>query len=50
MNFAKANNIKDAGEVIERVLEETAKWPNIARECEVPAEMVNKILPNILTI
>lgn len=47
LNFAKANNIKDANEVIEKVVEETAKWPAIARECDVPSEMIDGIYPNM---
>jgi len=47
MNFAKANNIKDAGEVIQNVVEVAGHWPDIAKECNVPYEMVNKILPNM---
>lgn len=49
MTFAKANNIKDANEVIEKVTEEAEHWPDIAKECEVPAEMVDKIRPNMCT-
>ena len=49
MTFAKANNIKDAKEVIEKVTEEAEHWPDIAKECEVPAEMVDKIRPNMCT-
>lgn len=49
LTFAKANNIKDANEVIEKVVEETAKWPAIARECDVPSEMIDGIYPNIYT-
>jgi serine/threonine-protein kinase HipA len=47
LTFAKANNIKDANEVIEKVVEETAKWHAIARECDVPSEMIDGIYPNI---
>ena len=49
ISFAKANNIKDANEVIEKVTEEAEHWPDIAKECEVPAEMVDKIRPNMCT-
>jgi len=47
--FAKANNIKDASEVIEKIVEETTKWPDIARECGVPAGMIDRIFPNMYT-
>lgn len=49
MGFAKANNIKDASEVIEKIVEETEHWPYLARECEVPAEMVDRIFSNMCT-
>ena len=46
--FADANNIKNAGEVIDRVCEEASKWPGIARNCGVPAEMIARINSNML--
>ena len=49
MAFAKANNIKDAGEVIEKVVEETGHWPELAKECDVPSQMVDRIFPNMRT-
>lgn len=48
LDFAKANNIKDAAEVIEEVIDHVAEWPKLATECGVPYEMVNKILANML--
>lgn len=48
LDFAKANNIKDAAEVIEEVIDHVAEWPKLATECGVPSEMVNKILANML--
>ena len=49
LDFAKANNIKDAAEVIEEVVDAVAGWPRLATECGVPSEMINKIMPNMLT-
>ena len=49
LDFAKANNIKDATEVIEEVMDVVAGWPKLAAECDVPSEMINKIIPNMLT-
>lgn len=49
LNFARANNIKDAVEVIEEVVDAVAGWPKLATECGVPSEMINKIMPNMLT-
>lgn len=48
LDFAKANNIKDAAEVIEEVIDHVTEWPKLATECGVPSEMVNKILANML--
>jgi len=48
--FAKANNIKDAKDVIDQVVDSVANWPNMARECGVPAEMINRIVPNMCNI
>lgn len=47
LTFARANNIKDASEVIGKVVEETTKWPDIARSCEVPSEMIDRIFSNM---
>lgn len=47
LSFAKANNIKDANDVISEVLDGVASWPAIAKECGVPSEMIDKILPNM---
>ena len=45
--FAKANNIKDAPELIDEVQEAAARWPVMAAECGVPSAMINKIIPNM---
>lgn len=47
LSFAKANNIKDANDVISEVLDGVASWPGMAKECGVPSEMIEKILPNM---
>ena len=47
LTFAKANNIKDAAEVIEEVVDVVSYWPELARECDVPSAMVDSILPNM---
>lgn len=47
IEFAKRNNIKDAGEIIDTVIECSAKWPTIARECEVPQKMIDAIVPEM---
>lgn len=47
LSFARANNIKDANDVISEVLDGVASWPGMAKECGVPSEMIEKILPNM---
>ena len=46
--FAQQNNIKDASLTIDEICEAASHWPQIARECDVPAEIVEAILPNML--
>lgn len=45
---AAANNIKNAAEVIDKVCETTAKWPEMAKNCGVPQEMIDARLPYML--
>lgn len=45
---AAANNIKNAAEIIDRVCETTAKWPEMAKSCGVPQEMIDARLPYML--
>ena len=47
LEFAKRNNIKDAAEIIDRITEESSRWPLLARECEVPRHMIDAIMPNL---
>ena len=46
--FAQQNNIKDASIIIDEICEVASHWPQIARECDVPAEMIETIVPNML--
>jgi serine/threonine-protein kinase HipA len=46
--FAQQNNIKDASIIIDEICEVASYWPQIARECDVPEEMIEAILPNML--
>ena len=48
--FASANGIKDATEVIEQVSDAVARWPEMARGCGVPEEMIKKIEANMLLV
>ena len=46
--LASANSIKDASAMIDQVCDAAARWPEIARGCGVPEEMVGKIMANML--
>ena len=48
LTFAQQNNIKDASSIIDEICEAASRWPQIARECDVPTEMINTIVPNLL--
>ncbi len=43
LTFAAANGVKDGAEVIEQVCDAVAGWPQMARECGVPEEMIERI-------
>lgn len=46
--FALSNNIKNANEIIDKVCEVTSKWPEMAKNCGVPKEMIDARLPYML--
>ena len=46
MECAMRNNIKEAAVIIDEICENASKWPSIAKECNVPMEMIAKIFPN----
>ena len=46
--FAITNNIKNANEIIDKVCEVTSKWPEMAKNCGVPKEMIDARLPYML--
>ncbi|MCR5325153.1 MAG: type II toxin-antitoxin system HipA family toxin [Bacteroidales bacterium] len=46
--FAGANNIKNAGEIIDQVCECSSNWPELARNCGVPEQMIQSIAPNMM--
>ena len=48
LSFASMNNIKDAASIIDEVCENASQWPDIAKECEVPENLVDAISPNLL--
>lgn len=46
--FAISNNIKNPNEIIDKVCEVTSKWPEMAKNCGVPKEMIDARLPYML--
>ena len=46
LSFALQNNIKDAAGIIEEICEAASHWPAIAKECEVPSNKIDTIIPN----
>lgn len=46
--LAAANNIKNAAAIIEEVRETASRWPEMAREADVPEEMIDLIVPNMI--
>lgn len=45
---AASNNIKNAAEIIDKVCETVSRWPEVARNCGVPQEMIDSRLPYML--
>lgn len=48
--LASANNIKNAAEMIDQVCDGVSRWPEIARECEVPEVMIKAIIKALPSI
>ena len=48
LECAAKNNIKNATQIINEVCQAASRWPEIARECEVPQKMIEAILPNMV--
>jgi len=48
LECAALNNIRNAGEIIDQVCEATSRWAGIAKECDVPQNMIDTIKPNLL--
>ena len=48
LSLAKANNIKNASEIIDQVCETVAGWPELAKNCGVPQKMIDGIVPHLL--
>ena len=48
LTLAKDNNIKEATTVIDEVCDAVSHWPKLAKECNVPKNIVKTIFPNML--
>lgn len=48
LECATANNIKNAPEIIDQICEMASGWPELARECGVPQNMIDAIVPHLL--
>lgn len=48
LEFAAANNIKNASEIIDQVCETASSWPELARNCGVPQTMIDAIVPHMM--
>lgn len=46
--FATLNNIKEAMFIIDEVCETASRWPEIAKDCDVPPAMVKTINSNFI--
>lgn len=46
LSFALQKNIKDAADIIDGICDAVSHWSIIAKECEVPSDMINAIVPN----
>jgi len=47
LELGVSNNIRNASYIIDEVCDACATWPIIAKECSVPQNMIDKILPNM---
>ena len=47
LELAARNNIRDASQIIEEIVDVCADWNRIARECDVPQTMIDAIVPNM---
>ena len=48
LECAAVNNIKNASEIIDQICEAASGWPNLAKECGVPQNMIDTIIPHLL--
>ena len=43
------NNIRNAAQIIDELCQAASRWPEIARECEVPRKMIEAFRPDMLS-
>lgn len=48
LTFARQNNIKEAEYIIDSICEEASKWEKLAKACDIPSDIINNIVPNML--
>ncbi len=48
LECAASNNIRNAGEIIDQVCDAASRWAGIAKECDVPRNMIDTIKTNLL--
>ena len=46
LTFASKNNIRHANNIIENICETASQWPAIARDCNVPQQIIDAVHPN----
>lgn len=50
LEFGVKNNIKNAALIVDEVCEVVSKWPQIAKECDVPQAMIDSISVNMVIL
>ena len=48
LEFAHLNNIKEAAPIIDEICEIASVWPKFAQVCDVPKQMIDPIVSNML--
>lgn len=48
LECAAVNNIKNASEIIDHICEVASQWPVLAKDCGVPQNMIDAIVPHLL--
>lgn len=48
LEIAARNSIRNAKVIIDEICDVASRWPLLARECDVPQEMIDSVYPNML--